>query len=103
MSILAVELSLPSAVGVSISSDELRVELSDGRSVSVPISWYPRLAHASPEEQNQWRLIGGGHGIHWGALDEDISVEGLITGKPSKESQLSFEKWLKSRIPNDSR
>ena len=82
---------------VSVSSNALIVDLDDGRSVSVPISWYPRLANGSPQEQNQWRLIGGGHGIHWEALDEDISIEGLIAGRPSNESQLSLGKWLKSR------
>jgi len=97
MSILAVEISVPNAVDVSISSNTLTVDLDDGRSVSVPISWYPRLANGSPLEKKQWRLIAGGRGIHWEALDEDISIEGLITGKPSNESQLSLEKWLKSR------
>jgi hypothetical protein len=102
MNTLAVEISVPSAVGVSISSNALTVDLDDGRSVSVPISWYPRLANGNKQEQNQWHLIGGGHGIHWEALDEDISIEGLITGKPSNESQLSLGKWLKSRITKKS-
>jgi hypothetical protein len=75
----------------------LSVDLSDGRSISVPLAWFPRLLYATQKERNNWRLIGSGHGIHWEDIDEDISVEGLIAGKPSGESQTSFEKWLKKR------
>ena len=102
MSTLAVEISVPSAVDVRIVSNTLTVDLDDGRSVSVPISWFPRLAHGTPQEQSQWCFIGRGHGIHWEALDEDISVEGLIIGRPSNESQRSLDKWLKSRITRKS-
>ena len=63
---------------VSVTEDTLTVELVDGRTVSVPITWYPRLAHGSPAERENWRLIGEGEGIHWPDLDEDISVEGLL-------------------------
>jgi len=86
-----------SAVGVEVSADALSVFLSDGRSVAVPIGWYPRLEHGQPEERNQWRLIGGGQGISWPLLDEDISVEGLLAGRASNESQKSLSRWLKSR------
>ncbi|MFV1968648.1 MAG: DUF2442 domain-containing protein [Pirellulaceae bacterium] len=82
---------------VSVSSDLLTVELSDGRIISAPLSWYPRLCHGTPEEREDWRLIGGGRGIHWPPLDEDISVENLIFGKPSAESQASLKRWLDNR------
>ena len=59
---------------------------------------FPRLLHASEEERNHWRLIGKGHGIHWDGIDEDISVEGLLSGKPSWESEKSFERWLSGRL-----
>ncbi|MCK9376142.1 MAG: DUF2442 domain-containing protein [Syntrophobacterales bacterium] len=73
------------------------MEFSDGRTLSVPLAWFPRLFHASPQERANWRLIGKGHGIHWKDLDEDISIEGLLIGKPSGESQTSFKKWLEGR------
>jgi len=73
------------------------VDLNDGRSISVPLAWYPRLLHGSPEERNNWRLIGKTQGIHWPDLDEDISVENLLLGRPSGESQDSFRKWLEQR------
>jgi hypothetical protein len=97
MSTLAIEADIPSAVHVAVSDDTLSVDLSDGRTISVPLAWYPRLAHATPDERNRWRLIGNGHGIHWPEVDEDISVEGLLTGKPSGESPASLKKWLESR------
>jgi hypothetical protein len=90
MSTLAIEADIPSAVHVAVSDDTLSVDLSDGRTISVPLAWYPRLAHATPDERNRWRLIGNGHGIHWPEVDEDISVEGLLAGKPSGESQASL-------------
>ena len=86
-----------SAQNVQITDDALIVDLSDGRTVSVPLAWFPRLLHGTLEERNKWRLIGEGEGIHWPDLDEDISVENLILGKPSGESQKSFKKWLEAR------
>ncbi len=83
---------------VVITDHVLTVELGDGRSISAPIEWYPRLAHATQQERNNWRLIGGGRGIHWGDLDEDISVEGLLAGRRSTESRASFRRWLAARI-----
>jgi len=80
-----------------ITDDALTVDLSDGRTLSVPLAWYPRLWHGTAEERNNWRLIGKGVGIHWPDLDEDISVEGLILGKPSNESQKSLQQWLAQR------
>jgi hypothetical protein len=93
-----VEFEVPDATSVEITEDTLSVDLSDGRTISVPIGWYPRLLHAAPEELINWRLIGGGQGIHWDALDEDISVENLLTGRSSGESQESYKRWLASRI-----
>ena len=97
MNTLAIELEVPDAVDVEVSEDTLSVELSDGRTISVPVAWFPRLVHATEEERADWRLIGAGHGIHWGDIDEDISVEGLLAGRPSGESQTSFRKWLENR------
>ncbi|MXW24008.1 MAG: DUF2442 domain-containing protein [Chloroflexi bacterium] len=74
-----------------------RVWVLDGRTISVPLDWYPRLTHATPEERDNWRLIAGGEGIHWPDLDEDISVEGLIASRPSAESQKSFRRWLEAK------
>ena len=81
---------------VEVSSDSITVDLVDGRTVSVPIAWYPRLFYGSTEQRNNWRFIGGGQGIHWPDLDEDISVENLLAGKRSSESPPSFRKWLES-------
>lgn len=92
-----VEMEIPNAEGVSVTEDALSVELSDGRSVSVPLAWYPRLLHGTKVERERWRLIGKGEGIHWEALDEDISVESLLAGRRSGESQESLKKWLNSR------
>ncbi len=88
---------IPEALNVSITDDTLSVDLSDGRSISVPIAWFPRLLHSSVEERNNWRLIGRGMGIHWEDIDEDISIEGLLAGRPSGESQESFKKRLTNR------
>jgi hypothetical protein len=97
MTTLAIDLEIPNAEDVSVTDDTLSVELSDGRTISVPIAWYPRLSHATSQERKNWRLLGGGHGIHWEDIDEDISVEGLLAGKPSGESQRSIKKWLEDR------
>ena len=97
MSISAVEIEMPQARSVRVTSDTLHVDLSDGRTISVPVGWYPRLAHATAEERKEWRLIAQGRGIHWESIDEDISVEGLLAGRPSGESQASFKQWLCSR------
>jgi hypothetical protein len=85
------------AVRVEARDAELWVMLVDGRTVSVPLAWYPRLAHATPDERAHWRLIGQGEGIHWPDLDEDISVANLLAGKPSGESQRSLQRWLELR------
>lgn len=85
---------------MSVTNDTLRVDLSDGRTIIAPLGWFPRLLHGTISERNDWRLIGKGEGIHWETLDEDISVEGLLAGRPSGESQESFERWLSGRREN---
>jgi hypothetical protein len=97
MSISTVEIEFPKAEDVKVTEDTLSVDLSDGRTISVPLQWFPRLLHSKPKERKNWKLIGKGHGIHWEDIDEDISVAGLIAGKPSGESQKSFKKWLSQR------
>ena len=100
MSSSTVDTSIPSATQVRVNEDALSVDLSDGRSITVPLAWFPRLSHGSQGERDNWRLIAGGRGIHWNDLDEDISVEGLLAGKSSGESQISFKKWLQDRPAN---
>ena len=97
MSISTVETGQVRAQNVRVNSNELIVELEDGRTLSVPLAWYPRLLYASEEERQNWRLIGKGEGIHWEDLDEDISVEHLLLGIPSGESQSSLQRWLEGR------
>ncbi len=97
MGILAIEMEIPYAEGVAVTEDTLSVDLSDGRTISVPLAWFPRLSYATPDERNNWRLIGKGQGIHWEDIDEDISVDDLIVGKASGESQTSFKAWLSKR------
>jgi len=97
MSSFTVEVKAAMATDVHVTNDTLSVELSDGRTVAVPLAWYPRLAHATSTERNSWRFIAGGRGIHWPDLDEDISVENLLSGKSSGESQTSFKRWLTQR------
>lgn len=94
MSILTAEAK---AQKVVVTDDTLAVDVNDGRTISVPLAWYPRLLHGTSEERNNWRFIGEKEGIHWPDLDEDISVENLLMGKPSGESQSSFKRWLEKR------
>jgi hypothetical protein len=68
---------------VEVTEDELRVRLMDGRTISVPLVWYPRLLNASVEQRNNWQVIGGGYGLHWEDVDEDLSTEGLLRGAPA--------------------
>lgn len=97
MTTLPVEIQTANAQDVRVTEDALIVELEDGRTISVPIAWYPRLLHGQKSERANWRLIGKGEGIHWPDLDEDIKVEQLLLGRPSGESQKSLQQWLKSR------
>ncbi len=102
MSTLAIEMRTALAEHVSVTEDSLIVDLDDGRTVTVPLAWFPRLLHGTIEERNKWRLIGKGEGIHWPDLDEDISVESVLLGRPSGESQRSFGQWLENRLKNQS-
>lgn len=95
MSSLVVEAK---ALDVHLTDDCLSVDLSDGRTIAVPLAWYPRLMHGTDAERHNWRFIGDREGIHWPDLDEDISVENLLLGKPSGESQHSFKRWLEERL-----
>lgn len=94
------EIQAARAQNVAVTDDTLIVDLVDGRTISVPLAWYPRLLYGKPEELNNWRLIGDKEGINWPDLDEDISVDNLLFGKPSGESQRSFKKWLEERKTN---
>ena len=82
---------------VTVADNTLQVEFSDGRTISVPLAWYPRLVYAAQEERDNWELIGGGQGIRWPDLDEDLSVEGMIVGRSSGESQRSFKRSLAAK------
>jgi hypothetical protein len=87
------------ARGVAVRSDEsaLTVDLDDGRSITVPILWFPRLAEGTPAERANWRFIGDGEGIHWPGLDEDIKVQHLLEGRGSNESNASLKRWIEER------
>ena len=97
MHISATEIIVPDAMTIEVTEDTLTADLSDGRIISVPLAWYPRLVHATPEERNNWELIGTGQGIHWPDLDEDLSVEGFLAGRKSGESPRAFKRWLEAK------
>lgn len=97
MSTLATELREAMAQSVTVSDDALVVDLTDGRTIKVQLAWFPRLAHGTPAERANCSLIGTGEGIHWPDLDEDISVESLLAGRRSGETQESLRRWLESR------
>jgi len=103
MNSVVVTVALPKIVQVRVTEDTLSVDLEDGRTISVPLSWYPRLVYATPEERQNFRIAGAGYGIHWPDLDEDIGVEGLLLGKRSTESPESLAKWLAARRRRPSR
>ena len=90
-------LEIPKAQHVVITDDALTVDLSDGRTISVPLAWYPRLLDGTSGDRDNWRFIGENEGMHWPELDEDISIKNIILGKPSGESQKSFQRWLDDR------
>lgn len=97
MSSSPIEFRPAQAERVEVTEDALVVDLVDGRTLMVPLTWYPRLAHARPAERANWRFIGRGEGIHWPELDEDVSIDDLLTGRRSGESQKSLARWLASR------
>lgn len=102
MNSVVVTITLPKIVHVRVTEDTLSVDLEDGRTISVPLSWYPRLVYATPKERQNFRIAGAGYGIHWPDLNEDIGVEGLLFGKRSTESPDSLAKWLSTRTKNSS-
>ena len=97
MPVSRIEITLPDAMTVQVTYDTITAELSDGRTISVPLAWYPRLVHATQEERDNWELIGTGEGIHWPDLDEDLSIEGFLAGWPSRENQWSFNQWMEAK------
>ncbi len=97
MTTLILDSAALKATAVEVTDDALVVELADGRSISAPLAWYPRLLHGTVAERRNSRFIAGGEGIHWPDLDEDISIEGIVAGRPSGESQRSLQQWLESR------
>ena len=88
----------PLATGIDFTADTLVVALADGRSLSVPLDWYPRLLHATARERGDWQLLGDGYGIEWPELDEHIGIDGLLAGRRSGESEASFKRWLQARL-----
>ena len=99
MSSLPNRVDVPQATHVTVTDDTLTVDLLDGRSVSVPLEWYPRLLHAHQRERENWRFIGNGEGVHWPDLDEDVSIEAIVFGVPSRETGQSLRSWLERRTP----
>lgn len=85
------------AVAITVTEDTLTTRLSDRRTISAPLAWYPRLVHATPEERDNWEIHAEGQHLHWPDLDEDISMEMLLTGQRSGESRRSFKQWLKAK------
>ena len=97
MSTLVIDSAANKAADIRLTADALVVDLADGRTVSAPLAWYPRLLHGSPHERAHHRLIGDGEGIHWPDLDEDVSVQNILAGRSSGESAKSFQQWLEAR------
>jgi hypothetical protein len=97
MSISGTEHREALALSVNVNDEALVADLADGRTITVPLAWFPRLAHGTPAERNNWRLIARGEGIHWPDLDEDISIESLLAGRRSGETQDSLRRWLQQR------
>ncbi len=85
------------AKNLHFADESLTVELVDGRTITVPLSWYPRLVHATQQERENWEMLLNGEGFHWPDLNEDLSVDGFIKGRPSGESKRSFARWLKAK------
>ena len=97
MNSLAIDTQEPRAQDITISEDSLSVDLWDGRTIIVPLIWYPRLWHGSEEERKNFEIIGNGTLIHWPDLDEDLSVSGILAGRRFRESQKSLKRWLEER------
>ena len=90
-------MEVPGAMNVTATEDTLTVDLADGRTISAPLVWYPRLVHATPQERSNWELLAKGRHVHWPDLDEDLSVESLLAGRKSGEGRKSLERWLEAR------
>ena len=97
MSISGHEIRMAAAKSVKVTDVELVAGLDDGRTIAVPLAWFPRLAHGTPSERANWRLIASGEGLHWPDLDEDISVLSLLVGRRSGEKPESLRRWLQDR------
>ncbi len=97
MSSLVIEIQEARAQRVVMSEDSLTVDLMDGRTITVPLAWYPRLWHGTPEERSDFEIIGDGTLIHWPGLDEDLSISGILAGRRSGESPQSLKRWLSER------
>jgi len=103
MTTLVIDSAASRATAVRLTDDTLIVDLADGRTVSVPLTWYPRLLQGSTEERANHRFIGEGEGIHWPDLDEDVSVENMLAGRVSGESLKSFQRWRQARSSRSQR
>ena len=88
---------MPRAIDLSFTSDSLIVALADGRALTIPLAWYPRLFHSTAAERQNWAFLGNGYAIEWPDLDEHIGIEGLLAGRQSGESHKSLQRWLASR------
>lgn len=97
MNSLVIEVEEAKAQSVLVSEDSLTIDLVDGRTVIVPLTWYPRLWYGTQEERLNFEIIGGGTILHWPDLDEDLSVSGILAGRQSGESHRSLKKWLEER------
>jgi hypothetical protein len=97
LELLELKLSNAKAMAVRVTEDSLTVDLTDGRTISVPVVWFPRLSHGTPQERSNFKLVGGGESIHWPDLDEDIGVRTLLIGPGRGESPASFQRWLDGR------
>jgi len=97
MNSLVIETRVSVLQHVAVTEDSLIADLVDGRTVTVPSAWYPRLLHGQPGERKNWRLIGQEEGIHWPDLDEGVSAENILFGQPSGESRRSLSRWLQTR------
>ena len=103
MTISAPETKPATATQLTFGRDRFTLRFSDGRTLTVPLDWYPRLLHASARERSQWRLVGDGAGLHWPGIEEDISLQSLLAGRRSMESEKSFAKWLAARTKKASK
>ncbi len=96
MTTLTLEIE-PVAVEVMVTGEKIIIDLADGRSLAIPLAWYPRLLYGTPQERENWQLLGEGYAIEWPDLDEHIGIEGLLAGRRSSEGKKSIERWLATR------